>query len=56
MAELDEFRKHDPDESNEEMILDYCSKYSISAYGAVKLFSVLAGRQLLNRFLNYHEL
>lgn len=56
MPDFDGFKKTGIDCGVEEAIEKHCSKYQISAGEAVKLFPVLARRQMLKRFLAHHEL
>jgi hypothetical protein len=54
--EFDGFKKTGKDVSIEERIETHCAEHEISAGNAIKLFPVLARRQLLKRFLAHHEL
>jgi hypothetical protein len=56
LREFDGFRKTGIDTEIEEMIDAHCKKYQIDALDSVKLFPVLARRQLLKRFLAHTEL
>lgn len=56
MREFDGFKKTGLDNTIEEQIEEHCSTYQISPGNAVKLFPILARRQLLKRFLAHHEL
>lgn len=56
MKEFDGFKKTGIDSEIEERIEKHCQKFEISPLDAVKLFPVLARRQLLKRFLAHTEL
>lgn len=53
---FDGFKKTGLDASIEELIAEHCQKHSIPSSESVKLFPVLARRQMLKRFLAHHEL
>ncbi|NQU57297.1 MAG: class I SAM-dependent methyltransferase [Rhodospirillales bacterium] len=53
---FDGFKKTGIDEEIESRLADHCAEHNISALDAVKLFPVLARRQLLKRFLAHTEL
>lgn len=53
---FDGFKKTGIDAGIEQAIENHCKKYSISPGEAIKLFPVLARRQMLKRFLAHHEL
>lgn len=55
-VKFDGFKKTGMDSEIEEMIEDHCEKYNIEPHDAVKLFPVLARRQMLKRFLAHSEL
>lgn len=56
MSEFDGFKKTGRDSEIEERIQKHCQEYGIDALNAVKLFPVLARRQLLKRFLAHADL
>lgn len=56
MKEFDGFKKTGIDSEIEDKIGAHCNKYKIDPLNAVKLFPVLARRQLLKRFLAHTEL
>lgn len=53
---FDGFKKTGLDQNIEGQIAEHCSRYNIAPEEAVKLFPVLARRQILKRFLAHHEL
>ncbi len=53
---FDGFKKSGTDSEIENKIEEHCRKYDIESLDAVKLFPVLARRQLLKRFLAHAEL
>lgn len=54
--EFDGFKKSGKDSYIEDLIEKHCQKYKIDSLNAVKLFSVLARRQMLKRFLAHTDL
>ncbi len=54
--EFDGFRKTGLDDEIESKLEKHCKEYNIDSLNAVKLFPVLARRQLLKRFLAHTEL
>ena len=56
MKEFDGFKKTGIDSEIEDRITEHCNKFNIDSSNAVKLFPVLARRQLLKRFLAHTEL
>lgn len=54
--QFDGFKKSGKDAGIEEAIENHCQKFQISPGNAIKLFPVLARRQMLKRFLAHHEL
>lgn len=55
-SKFDGFKKTGIDDEIENRIADHCKDYDISPDEAVKLFPVLARRQLLKRFMAHMEL
>lgn len=55
-ARFDGFKKTGIDQQIEHELEEHCSKYHIAPGEAVKLFPILARRQLLKRFIAHHEL
>lgn len=53
--EFDGFKKTGKDSGIEGLIEKHCQKYGIDSLNAVKLFPVLARRQMLKRFLAHSE-
>ena len=53
---FDGFKKSGTDSEIENKIEEHCRKYDIESLDAVKLFPVLARRQMLKRFLAHAEL
>ena len=56
MKKFDGTQKTGIDNEIEEMLEQHCQKYEISSLDGLKLFSVLARRVWLKRFLAHHEL
>ena len=56
MKEFDGFKKTGIDSEIENMIEEHCRQYNIDSINAVKLFPVLARRQLLKRFLAHVDI
>jgi hypothetical protein len=54
--EFDGFKKTGKDSYIEDLLAKHCQKYDIDPLNAIKLFPVLARRQLLKRFLAHVEL
>jgi hypothetical protein len=55
LAEFDGFKKTGIDADIEALIREHCENFNINSLDAVKLFPVLARRQLLKRFLAHTE-